>query len=51
VSSVSHPLHASFYEGAELLTPPVVYNAALLRSISRAIDTRAAITTPRVNLR
>jgi hypothetical protein len=31
--------HPDFYEGAELLTPPVVYNAGLLRSISRPIDT------------
>jgi uncharacterized protein (DUF1800 family) len=33
--------HPNFYEGAELLTPPVVYNAGLLRSISRPIDTTA----------
>jgi hypothetical protein len=33
--------HPDFYEGAELLTPPVVYNAGLLRSISRPIDTTA----------
>ncbi len=33
--------HPDFYEGPELLTPPVVYNAALLRSISRPIDTTA----------
>jgi len=31
--------HPDFYEGPELLTPPVVYNAGLLRSISRPIDT------------
>jgi len=31
--------HPDFYEGAELVTPPVVYNAGLLRSISRPIDT------------
>jgi Protein of unknown function (DUF1800) len=31
--------HPDFYEGPELLTPPVVYNAGLLRSISRTIDT------------
>jgi Protein of unknown function (DUF1800) len=33
--------HPEFYEGPELLTPPVVYNAGLLRSISRPIDTTA----------
>jgi hypothetical protein len=33
--------HPDFYEGPELLTPPVVYNAGLLRSISRPIDTTA----------
>jgi uncharacterized protein (DUF1800 family) len=33
--------HPDFYEGAELVTPPVVYNAALLRSIGRPIDTTA----------
>ncbi len=32
-------LHPDFYEGAELVTPPVVYNAGLLRSIGRPIDT------------
>jgi uncharacterized protein (DUF1800 family) len=32
-------LHPDFYNGPELLTPPVVYNAGLLRSISRPIDT------------
>jgi uncharacterized protein (DUF1800 family) len=31
--------HPDFYEGAELVTPPVVYNAGLLRSIGRYIDT------------
>ncbi|HTA14653.1 MAG TPA: DUF1800 domain-containing protein, partial [Solirubrobacteraceae bacterium] len=31
--------HPDFYGGPELLTPPVVYNAGLLRSISRPIDT------------
>ena len=33
--------HPDFYAGPELLTPPVVYNAGLLRSISRPIDTTA----------
>jgi uncharacterized protein (DUF1800 family) len=33
--------HPDFYEGAEIVTPPVVYNAGLLRSISRPIDTTA----------
>jgi uncharacterized protein (DUF1800 family) len=33
--------HPDFYGGAELVTPPVVYNAGLLRSISRPIDTTA----------
>jgi uncharacterized protein (DUF1800 family) len=32
-------LHPDFYEGPELVTPPVVYNAGLLRSIGRYIDT------------
>jgi uncharacterized protein (DUF1800 family) len=31
--------HPDFYEGPELVTPPVVYNAGLLRSIGRYIDT------------
>jgi hypothetical protein len=33
--------HPDFYAGPELVTPPVVYNAGLLRSISRPIDTTA----------
>jgi hypothetical protein len=33
--------HPDFYEGPELVSPPVVYNAGLLRSISRPIDTTA----------
>src|SRR5271165_4946428 len=33
--------HPDFYEGPELVTPPVVYNAGLLRSIARPIDTTA----------
>jgi len=33
--------HPDFYEGPELVTPPVVYNAGLLRSIGRPIDTTA----------
>jgi uncharacterized protein (DUF1800 family) len=33
--------HPDFHEGPELVTPPVVYNAGLLRSISRPIDTTA----------
>ncbi len=33
--------HPSFYGGPELLTPPVVYNAGLLRAIGRPIDTTA----------
>ena len=33
--------HPDFYEGPELLTPPVVYNAGLLRAIGRYIDTTA----------
>jgi hypothetical protein len=32
-------LHPDFYAGPELVTPPVVYNAGLLRSIGRPIDT------------
>jgi len=31
--------HPDFYEGQELVTPPVVYNAGLLRAIGRPIDT------------
>jgi Protein of unknown function (DUF1800) len=31
--------HPDFYEGPELVTPPVVYNAGLLRAIGRPIDT------------
>ena len=34
-------LHPDFYEGPELVTPPVVYNAGLLRAIQRPIDTTA----------
>jgi uncharacterized protein (DUF1800 family) len=33
--------HPDFYEGPELVTPPVVFNAGLLRAISRPIDTTA----------
>jgi uncharacterized protein (DUF1800 family) len=33
--------HPDFLDGPELLTPPVVYNAALLRAIGRPIDTTA----------
>jgi Protein of unknown function (DUF1800) len=33
--------HPDFYEGPELTTPPVVYNAGLLRAIGRPIDTTA----------
>jgi hypothetical protein len=33
--------HPDFYEGQELVTPPVVYNAGLLRAIGRCIDTTA----------
>jgi uncharacterized protein (DUF1800 family) len=33
--------HPDFYAGPELVTPPVVYNAGLLRAISRPIDTTA----------
>ncbi len=33
--------HPDLYEGPELLTPPVVYNAGLLRAIGRYIDTTA----------
>jgi hypothetical protein len=31
--------HPDFYAGPELVTPPVVYNAGLLRAIARPIDT------------
>jgi hypothetical protein len=33
--------HPDFYEGPELVTPPVVYTAGLLRAIGRGIDTTA----------
>ncbi|HEX4484286.1 MAG TPA: DUF1800 domain-containing protein [Solirubrobacteraceae bacterium] len=33
--------HPDFLTGPELVTPPVVYNAALLRAIGRPIDTTA----------
>jgi Protein of unknown function (DUF1800) len=33
--------HPDFLEGPELVTPPVVYNAGLLRAIGRPIDTTA----------
>jgi uncharacterized protein (DUF1800 family) len=33
--------HPDFYAGPELVTPPVVYNAGLLRAIARPIDTTA----------
>jgi len=33
--------HPSFLEGPELVTPPVVYNAGLLRAAGRPIDTTA----------
>ncbi len=33
--------HPDFYDGPELVTPPVVYNAGLLRSIGRSVDTTA----------
>jgi uncharacterized protein (DUF1800 family) len=33
--------HPDFYEGPELVTPPVVYNAGLLRAAGRYIDTTA----------
>src|SRR5271165_4901888 len=31
--------HPAFYQGPELVTPPVVFNAGLLRAIGRYIDT------------
>ena len=33
--------HPDFYEGPELVTPPVVFNAGLLRAIGRYVDTAA----------
>lgn len=33
--------HPDFHEGPELVTPPVVYNAGLLRAVGRYIDTTA----------
>jgi uncharacterized protein (DUF1800 family) len=33
--------HPDFLTGPELVTPPVVYNAGLLRAVGRAIDTTA----------
>ena len=32
-------LHPAFYTGPELITPPVVYNAGLLRAVGRYVDT------------
>jgi hypothetical protein len=32
-------MHPDFYEGEEMVIPPVVYNAGLLRARGRAIDT------------
>ena len=32
-------LHPDFYGGAELVTPPVVFNAGLLRALGRFVDT------------
>ena len=34
-------MHPDFLDGPELVTPPVVYNAGLLRAIGRYIDTTA----------
>jgi len=31
--------HPTFYDGPELVTPPVVYNAGLLRAVGRFVDT------------
>jgi uncharacterized protein (DUF1800 family) len=33
--------HPCFYEGPELVTPPVVFNAGLMRAIGRYVDTSA----------
>jgi hypothetical protein len=33
--------HPAFYEGPELVVPPVVWNAGLLRAVGRGIDTSA----------
>jgi uncharacterized protein (DUF1800 family) len=33
--------HPDFYEGPELVTPPVVYNAGLMRAAGRFLDTTA----------
>jgi uncharacterized protein (DUF1800 family) len=33
--------HPQLYDGPELVKPPVVYNAGLLRAIGRPIDTTA----------
>lgn len=33
--------HPDFYEGEEMVTPPVVYNAGLLRAVGRYVDTTA----------
>jgi len=32
-------LHPDFYDGPELVTPPVVFNAGLLRAVGRYVDT------------
>jgi hypothetical protein len=34
-------MHPDFLDGPELVTPPVVYNAGLLRAVGRYIDTTA----------
>ena len=34
-------LHPDFWDGAEMVIPPVVWNAGMLRSVGRAIDTGA----------
>ncbi len=34
-------MHPDFLDGPELLTPPVVYNAGLLRAAGRPVDTTA----------
>jgi uncharacterized protein (DUF1800 family) len=33
--------HPAFYDGPEMVIPPVVYNAGLLRAVGRGIDTTA----------
>ena len=41
-------MHPQFYEGEEMLIPPVVYNAGLLRARGRAIDSDVWVWTGQI---